>query len=63
MTNPFDDIDREVRKRQDLRICQVIQYIGDDTVRIYKMTDAHIGDEDDPLTTIEIDGTYEDMDV
>jgi hypothetical protein len=60
MADPFDEIDREVRKRQDLNICQVIQYIGDDTVRIYKMTDAHIGDEDDPLTTIEIDGTYYD---
>jgi hypothetical protein len=63
MANPFDEIDREVRKRQDLNICQVIQYIGDDTVRIYKMTDAHLGTEDDPLTTIEIDGTFEDKSI
>jgi len=63
MANLFDEIDREVQKRQDLNFCQVVQYIGDDTVRVYKMIDAHIGDEDDPLTTIVIDGTYEDMDV
>lgn len=41
---------------------QVIQEF-DDKVRVFKVLDYHIGDEDDPLTTFHIDASeYFDVD-
>lgn len=40
---------------------QVIQDLPNGKVRIYKIVDTHLADDDDPLTTIRIDGTFEDV--
>lgn len=45
----------------DFTGAQVIQELPNGKVRIYKIIDLHPGDNDDPLTTIKLDGTYRDV--
>lgn len=43
---------------------QVIQYLANGKVRTFKVIKTNIGTEDDPLTTIEIDGNdFEDIEL
>lgn len=41
---------------------QVIQELPNSVVRVFEIEDYHLGDDDDPLTTIKITGEYEDVD-
>ncbi len=47
----------------NINAIQVIQELDDNTIRVYKVTQAHLGTDDDPLTTITIDGTFQDVDI
>lgn len=42
--------------KEELEFVQVIEYLDDDKVRVYTIEDAHLGDDNDPLTTIIIKG-------
>lgn len=44
----------------DKRFIQVIEHLDDGKVRVYNIVDGHLGDDDDPFTTIEVSG-YKDQ--
>lgn len=44
-----------------IKFIQVIQNLDNGTIKVYKVTDLHMGDQEDPLTTIVVDG-YEIID-
>lgn len=44
----------------DIEFMQIIEEVGTDTMRVYKIVKGHMGDDIDPLTTIHVSG-YKDV--
>lgn len=47
--------------KEELHLVQVIQELPEGKMRIFTIEDMHLGDDNDPLTTIRLTGEYKDV--